>query len=756
MALRAWAFLAGVWWLHGLGHLPSPAWGVLWLPLVLLFYRGPLPLRLLVWGLSGFFWALIHTHWMVGPPLPAELAGSDRRVTGIIHGLPESQGRVTRFTLKATSVQGTDWRGRVRVGWYGDAPNLAPGERWRMTLRLRPPGGLRNPGGFDYEGWLFRKGDRATAYVRDADSAHRIGYSGAPVHGVNRLRGALAAGIDKALDPQAPFAGILQALAVGERSGIGPEQWDLLIATGTNHLMAISGLHVGLTAALGYALVLALWRRLPPLALRLPAQRAAVPAALACALAYAALAGFSVPTQRALVMLLVALGALWWQRTQRPLQTLSLALLAVLLLDPRSLLAPGFWLSFAAVGVILYVLAGRTGPAGGGRAWWRVQWAAGLGLLPLTLVLFQQGSLISPLANLVAVPWMSFVVVPLALAGAALSAVSMPLAAWAWNLAHDAVALLWPLLEFLVALPGAHWRHAAPAWTLVPALLGMFWFLGPRGLPARWLGLLLILPLLWPPRAEIPEGGFRLTLLDVGQGLAAVVRTREHTLVYDTGPRFGPRFDAGEAAVVPYLYQVGRPRVDRLVISHGDLDHAGGAASLRALLPVTEILSRDVSRFPGRACRAGERWSWDGVAFTVLHPPPDWGDDNVSSCVLRVHGPGGSVLLPGDVEGLGQAVLLRRAGEALKADVLVLPHHGAGGALPAAFLDAVSPRLALVSRGFGNRAGHPHPAVRARLRDRGIPLLDTARSGALRVDVSPRGIRVAPGYRHAARRHWHR
>lgn len=755
MALRAWAFLAGVLFLHGLGQLPSPAW-ILLLPFALPLYRAPPPLPLLAWGLAGCLWALAHAHWVVGPPLPAELAGSERIVTGIIHGLPETQGRVTRFTLEAVSVQDSSWRGRVRVGWYGDAPTLIPGEHWRMILRLRPPAGMRNPGGFDYEGWLFRQGDRATAYVRDADSARRIGYSGAPVHGVNRLRGALAAGIDTALGPQAPFSGILQALAVGDRSGIGPGQWDTLIATGTNHLMAISGLHVGLTAGLGYALVLALWRRVPFLALRLPAQRAAVPAALACALAYAALAGFSVPTQRALVMLLVALGALWWRRTQRPMQTLSLALLAVLLLDPRSVLAPGFWLSFAAVGVILYVLAGRTGPVGGGRAWWRVQWAAGLGLLPLTLVLFHQGSLISPLANLVAVPWMSFVVVPLTLAGAALAGVSAPAVAWIWELAHAAVGLLWPLLEFLQALPGAHWRHGAPPWTLIPALVGMAWLLGPKGLPARWLGLLLILPLLWPPRTEIPEGGFRLTLLDVGQGLAAVVRTRTHTLVYDTGPRFGPRFDAGEAAVVPYLRHVGRPRVDRLVISHGDLDHAGGAASLGAHLPVTEVLSRDPSRFPGRACRAGQQWSWDGVRFQMLHPPPYWGEDNVSSCVLRVQGPGGSVLLPGDVEGLGQAVLLRRAAGALKADVLVLPHHGAADALPAAFLEAVSPRLALVSRGFGNRAGHPDPAVRARLRARGIPLLDTAPSGALRVDVPPQGIRVAPGYRHAARRHWHR
>ncbi|MFP4079779.1 MAG: DNA internalization-related competence protein ComEC/Rec2 [Ectothiorhodospira sp.] len=759
MALRALAFVAGVWLLHGLGHLPAPAWALLALTLPL-FYPAPPSLRPLAWGLGGFLWALVHAHVVVGPPLPPELAGSVRTVTGVVQGLPETHGRVTRFTLSVHHIEGSgpgsEWSGRVRVGWYDEAPRLLPGQRWVMTLRLRPPGGLRNPGGFDYEGWLFQQGYRATASVRDPGAARRVGASHAPAHRVDRLRQDLSTAIRESLGA-APFSGILQALAVGVRSGIGPGQWDLLTATGTNHLMAISGLHVGLTAGLGYALMLALWRRVPPLALRLPAQRAAVPAALACGLAYAALAGFSVPTQRALVMLAVALGALWCGRTARPVQTLSLALLAVLMLDPRSVLASGFWLSFAAVGVIVYVLSGRTGPAGAGRAWWRVQWAAGLGVLPLTVILFQQGSFVSPLANLVAVPWMSFVVVPLTLAGVAFSVLWMPAADWLWSLAHGAVALLWPLLEYMAGLPGAHWRGAAPNWALLPALLGVAWLLAPRGVPSRWLGLLLLLPLLWPARPETPLGGFRVALLDVGQGLAAVVRTREHTLVYDAGPRFGPRFDAGEAAVVPYLRHVGRRRVDRLVISHGDMDHAGGVEGVLARLPVGGVLSRDPSRFPGRACRAGQGWTWDGVRFEMLHPPPFWGDDNVSSCVLRVSGPGGAILLPGDVEGLGQTVLLRRAAGALEADVLVLPHHGAAAALPGAFLDAVSPRLALVSRGFDNRPGHPDEVTLERLRARGIPVRDTALSGALRVDVLPgEGVRTGPGHRHAARRHWHR
>ncbi|MBK1672232.1 DNA internalization-related competence protein ComEC/Rec2 [Ectothiorhodospira shaposhnikovii] len=764
MQSQALAFLLGVAVLHSLPRLPALAWVVVCLA-VPLFYRFMPLARWPAIALLGFSWALMHTHLVTGPWLPTGLSGQDMTLVGVVDSLPEALDRGVRFGFRVEGrADGNHDPAerlprRVRVAWYGHPPELVPGERWQLTLRLRRPTGFRNPGGFDYEGWLFRQGYGATAYVREPDSARRLGMDERPTHRLNRIRADLVERMGQALDER-PYVGTLQALAVGDRSGIAPEQWTTLIDTGTNHLMAISGLHVGLMAGMGYGLMLWGWRRVPALAVRLPAQRAAVIGALICAAGYAALAGFAIPTQRALAMLVVALGALWLGRVARPGRTLALALLVVLVLDPRAVLDAGFWLSFAAVGVILYAMTGRLQRPRGIRAVLRIQWVAGVGLLPLTLVMFQHGSLVSPLANLVAVPWVSVVVVPLTLGGVLLAPLIPWAAQWCWLVAHLAVSLLWPLLEHMGSWPWSLWQAAPPFWTLWPALLGLALILAPRALPARWLGGLLLLPMLWPVRPSLQPGEFRLTVLDVGQGLATVVQTRDHTLVYDTGPRFSPRFDAGSAAVVPYLRHEGRGRVDRLVVSHGDNDHIGGAQSVLDSLPVGEVLSRSPDRLAhalSRECLRGETWQWDGVTFRMLHPPPGWGDDNASSCVLHVSGLGGSVLLPGDVEHLGEAVLVRGEGEGLAADVLLLPHHGSRTSSSEALLDRVSPRLALVSTGFENRLGHPHQEVLDRLGARGIVLLDPAHEGALRVDFVPgEGVVVQPGHRHVARRHWHR
>ncbi|SEP78742.1 competence protein ComEC [Ectothiorhodospira magna] len=764
MQSQALAFLIGVMVLHGAPHLPALVWACLCL-ILLPFYRFVPLVRWPAIALLGFSWALVHAHLVSGPPLSSTLSGQDVTVIGIVDSLPESLERGVRFGLRIEGVahgaldDHQTLPRRVRVAWYGHHPELVPGERWELTLRLRRPSGFRNPGGFDYEGWLFRQGYGATAYVRDPVSARRLGMDQRLIFQIHRIRAGLVTQMAQVLEDR-PYVGILQALAAGDRSGITQAQWTTLIDTGTNHLMAISGLHVGLMAGMGYGLVLWGWRRVPALALRLPAQRAAVIGALICAAGYAALAGFAIPTQRALAMLVVALGALWLGRVARPSRTLALALVVVLCLDPRAVLDAGFWLSFAAVGVILYAMTGRLRRPGKMESVLRIQWVAGVGLLPLTLVMFQHGSLISPLANLVAVPWVSVVVVPLTLGGVLLSPLLPWVAQWCWLAAHLAVSLLWPLLEYMAAWPWSPWRAAPPLWTLWPALLGLALILAPRALPARWLGVLLLLPMLWPARPSLQPGEFRLTVLDVGQGLATVVQTRDHTLVYDTGPRFSPRFDAGSAAVVPYLRHQGREQIDRLVVSHSDNDHIGGAPAILDSLRVGEVLSRSPERLPhalSRECLRGETWQWDGVTFRMLHPPPGWGDDNESSCVLHVSGPGGSVLLPGDVERLGEAVLVRGEGEGLAADVLLLPHHGSRTSSSEALLDQVSPRLALVSTGFANRLGHPHEEVLQRLRVRDIPLLDPAHEGALRVDFVPgEGVVVQPGHRHAARRHWHR
>lgn len=459
----------------------------------------------------------------------------------------------------------------------------------------------------------------------------------------------------------------------------------------------------------------------------------------------------------------------------RPLRagrTLALALFAVLLLDPLAVGGAGLWLSFGAVALILYAMGGRLGRAGtradgspagrpdagavsgpGATLWWRwgrVHLVVALGLAPLTLALFQEASLVAPLANLVAVPWTTAVVVPLTLLGTATLAVSDALAAAVLWLAGGATALLWWWLDTLAAAPLAAWRLAVAGWTLVPAVLGAVWLLAPRGWPGRALGVVGLLPLLFSPPSLPPPGAFRLTVLDVGQGLAAVVQTRRHVLVYDAGPRYRSGFDTGRAVVLPYLRAAGVTRLDTVVISHAGMDHRGGLGAVRAALPVGRLLAGDTERPPGsEPCRRGQRWRWDGVSFRILHPAvPRSGNDG--SCVLRVAADGRSVLLTGDLEAVGEGALLAAGVE--PTTVVVAPHHGSRTSSTPAFVAATAPAYVVFSTGYRNRYGFPDPVVAARYRAQGARLLDTAAAGA--VTIRTGGGLAVERYRDAARRYW--
>lgn len=766
MPVIALGFLLGVWILQQQPHLPPAVWLVSvpvavslhglalyrlrgrnhprWLLTVLIF---------LIAVSAGFSRALLDARGHADP-FTGE-TGSEVVLDGRIASLPVSSGQAIRFLFDTSGAHGDR---RIRVSWYGTPAPPRPGETWRLTLRLRPARGFMNPGGFDYEGWLRQQGVWAVASVRTSRENRRIAPARWGDAWVDRIRLRIVEGFRERLD-DGSFRGVLMALAVGYRAEIDDGQWNVFLATGTNHLMAISGLHIGLMAGLGFGATRLLWRCIPGAPLRVPAQRAAVPVALVTGFFYALLAGLSVPTQRALIMLCVAMTAVWLGRTGRPWHVLSAALLAVLVLDPAAILGPGFWLSFAAVAVILLAVSGRVRAPSGLRAAVLIQGVVALGLTPLLLVHFNQTSLVAPAANLLAVPWVGLLVVPVTLSGAALVVIHPVLGAPAVELASWLTGVIWLWLDLLAGLPFARWQAARPVWTLVFATLGILLTLAPRGFPGRVLAPVFCLPMLWSPAPVLPQGGYRLTLLDVGQGLAAVVQTRHHTLVFDTGPAFAGGLDTGNAVVVPFLRHQGVTRVDRLIISHGDNDHAGGADSVIERIPVERVkgawgLHQD--RVPARACERGTTWNWDGVEFRILHPPPHWGEDNISSCVLRVAGPGGSVLLPGDVDGLGEAVLLRYAGEALRSDVLVVPHHGASGASGNDFLEAVDPRLALVSAGFGNRFGHPHDDVRRRLARRAVPLRETAAEGAIHVDLLPgKPVHSPPGWRITARRYWH-
>lgn len=772
MRLGALAFLLGILTFHALPELPDRRW-TLALPGALLTLIFLPRLRWPTWGVTGFLWALL----LAAPPagLPTELEGAEMTLDGWIASIPDAEGRSVRFTFVVAPVDDPATtalaRQRLRLSWWDAAqadtdeadlpkesrPALRVGDRWRLTVRLKKPWGLRNPGGFDYERWLYAQGITATGSIRSQPPPQRLGE--AERYPLDRYRQRIAERFAEAL-PGNPYLGILTALAIGEESGITPWQWDVFNRTGVSHLMSISGSHIGLVAGLIFTLIWALWSRIPTLALRWPATQAAALAALLGAGAYTLLSGLSVPAQRAWLMAAVALLALIALRPVIPSRILALALLVVLMVDPGAPLSVGFWLSFGAVTAILYSVSGRKYES---RRLFgqtvRLQLRLSAALLPLTLLFFQQFPILSPVANLIAIPWVGCTVLPLSLLAALLTPFSATLQSIALHLAAMTMEGLWRILLWLdqgSALTLLY-RPAPPLWALGLALFGIALWLAPRGWPGRWLGMPLCLPLLWPPVIAPAPGGFWFTLLDVGEGLAAVVQTQRHLLVYDTGRRLGTTLDTGRAALAPFLRQQGAKQVDLLIVSHADSQHTGGVRSLRELLPVTGIFTSAPEQTPidgAQPCQAGQTWEWDGVRFDLLHPPPSGFSGDEASCVLKVTGTAGRVLLPGDIESGAESALVRQYGDELTAEVLVAPHQGRRNLSTPAFLHAVQPRYILFATGYRNRYGYPRPDTVARYQATGAILLDSSYQGALTFRLEPGQPLEPERYRQAQRRYW--
>lgn len=759
MRVAVLAFVAGILVLHVCASLPSAAWALLLIPLVLLAWRWPSTLPLLFFAL-GFFWAVFRADLVLREALPVAMEGRDLWVEGYVADLPHVGERGPRF------------RFHVERAWHDGAPISIPrrillssydprlavhvGDKWGFAVRLKRPRGFQNPGGKDYEAYLFRERIRATGYIRDKDRRPQWIASERWSYPVGRLRERIGQAIASAL-PDHAFAGVLTAFANGDERGIDDAAWQVLMRSGTAHLIAISGMNIGLIAGIAFFLTRRLWALSARLCLRWPAPKAAALAGLAAGAFYAALAGFAIPTQRALIMLAVVMGSIVFGVRTMPSALLALALFLVLLHDPLAVMSPGFWLSFASVAVIALALAG-TAPA----RWWRagrLQLAVSIGLVPLLILLFQQVPLVSPLANLLAIPVVEIAVIPLTLLGVALLPVADSLAALAWRAAAEVMNILWPPLSFLAGFDQLQWTQAPPPWWAAGlAVIGILWLLAPRGWPVRAVGLVWLLPMLLvrPPTPKAGELSF--TLLDVGQGLAAVVQTQNHVLVYDTGPRFSTRFDAGRAVVVPFLRARGIARVDRMIISHRDNDHAGGLSSVLAAVPVNEVFTAEPARLSrSQACIAGQTWEWDGVRFAMLSP---WADEatnarraNDQGCVLRVMTAHGRLLLPADIEARRERLLVERTAPDLRADILVVPHHGSKSSSTAAFVEHVRPRYALFAAGYRNRYRHPHPEVLARYRDAGVQLYDSASAGAIQVSLGEAGIHVS-AYRQAQKRYW--
>ena len=780
MRLFVLAFASGVWLLQQQAALPSAQWlgglGVGALLILALRSRFLKPAsaarRVLLAAMLvsaavalGFTWAAGFAHLRLAEELPAAIEGRDIELTGVVAALPQALERGVRFEFDVEeAIPGVP--AHISLAWYRgheesdeEASPLVPvraGERWRFTVRLKRPHGNLNPHGFDYEAWLFERGIRATGYVRPRSAERIEAQVWRPAYAVEMLRENIRDRFRKAL-PDATYAWILIALAIGDQQSIDAELWQTFAHTGITHLMSISGLHVTMFAGLAYALVNWLWRRSARLPLRLPAQHAATIGGFLAAFLYCLLAGFAVPAQRTLYMLGVVAAARLWGRETAATRVLLLALLLVLLLDPWAVLAAGFWLSFGAVALLFHIGNGRLGPTHWLVEWGRAQWAVTLGMLPALLALFQQFSLVSPLANAVAIPLVSFVIAPLALAGA------LPLAEPLLSLAHLVTTWLMALIDWLAALPLAMWQQAAPpAWAVLLALGGGVWLLLPRCFPSRWLGLLAFLPLLTlqPPRPAF--GAAAITVLDVGQGLAVHVQTANHNLLFDAGPAFSADADSGNRIIAPYLRAEGVRGLDLLVISHADKDHEGGAASVLAALPVAMLKASlpfehplSAQPVPQELCRDGDRWRWDGVDFGMLHPgaEPLSRKTNDVSCVLRVSAGGKSMLLTSDIEAVSEAALLKRYPTGITADVMTVPHHGSRTSSTPDFVAAVAAHDVIFPVGYRNRFGHPKEDVVARYAASGARLHRTDGDGAVRVSLDATAI-VLRHERDERRRYW--
>ncbi len=758
-----------------------------------LAWRAPLiwlSLAMTLGAAAGFATAGWRAAVYAASALPPDVEGRDLDLVGEVVSLPQPMPGAVRFGFE---VESAVWGEaaiapdrlpprvpeRLALGWYGsggapwsaagdalEAPGpVHVGQRWRLRVRLRAPHGSLNPHGYDHELRLWEQGEQASGTVRSGRDDPRPELLGrdwrAPVE---RLRESVRDAVFERVADRSQ-AGVIAALVTGDQNAIARRDWDDFRDTGVAHLVSISGLHITMFAWLARGVVGALWRRSARLCLRVPAPHAALVGGVLLATLYALFSGWGVPSQRTILMLCtVAALRLSGRRWPWPF-TWLLACAAVVAVDPWALMQAGFWLSFVAVGVLFAADAGvapAAAPAGLLPRLWRLlreQWTVTLALTPLTLLLFQQVSLVGLVANALAIPWVTLVVTPLAMAGALCPIV--------WQAAALSVQALTGVLHALAGWPWATVSTAAPPlWTAVAGVAGGA--LLTMRLPAamRTLGLPLLLPaLLWqPPRPAFGE--FELLAADIGQGNAVLVRTARHGLLYDAGPRYGGDSDAGQRILVPLLRALGQ-RLDRVVLSHRDSDHTGGAPALLVSQPQATLLSSIEAGHPLQAlraatrCEAGQRWRWDGVDFEILHPVEtdyiSFADKpNAVSCVLRIGNGRATAILAGDIERLQEAALVARSAEGqrdLAADLLLVPHHGSKTSSSPRLLDAVRPRIALVQAGYRNRFGHPAREVVDRYAERGIRLADSAHCGA--AGWSSRAPDRLRCERDEARRYWH-
>ena len=760
MALRTLLFIAGMAAFHSMPALPPAYVGIILLLCILIVVQKP-KTRLAAALFIGFAWAWLHAAHRLDDRLDPSLDGEKLAMRGCIVSLPQKRGYGWRFDF--APLDG-NLPGRLRLSSYQSEMVFRAGECWQLTAKLRLPRGTQNPGVSDYETRLFRDGIGATGYVIKHVDNRRYTIDGCCV--LLRLRGRIATKIERLIDSggglSVKTAAIIRGLAIGDRSRLTADQRNVFAATATGHLMAISGLHVGLAAWLGFIPGYVCWWLWPCKKGRLARQSVMLVTGFLSAVLYAAMSGFAIPTRRALAMLAVYVGARFSARRVFPAQGLALAAVMVNILDPFALLAPGFWMSFCAVGAILFGLHGVKGRL---SQFITIQWSVFVGLMPVTTLVFGKLVIASPVINAIVVPYFSIMVIPAALVGSMATLVSPALADMLLGISAKATDFVWPLLQLMAA--GPYLIIATSSIWIVIAMIAVTTIVLARSTGFQsWLLIPLIMVCMAGKGANIPHGEVRMDVLDVGQGLAIIVRTRRHVLVYDAGPAWHAGFDSGSMIVAPFLNYLGFKSADMLVVSHSDMDHSGGVASLINRIDVSKILVSDMQGLKrgtpqltkAKFCERGLMWNWDGVSFTVVHPDKQThrtvNRGNNDSCVIRISTGAHAILLPGDIESATEQYLTQN-GRLLAADIVVVPHHGSATSSTAPFVRATGARYALVSNGWHNRWGFPKEAVIERWSRHGGVVLTTARHGCLSFAMDTAGIRYGPnGHRDKRRHYW--
>ncbi|MBT8080213.1 MAG: DNA internalization-related competence protein ComEC/Rec2 [Gammaproteobacteria bacterium] len=689
----------------------------------------PLAVFLLGWLISG-----LTAMQLASQQLDPALEGKTLVVRVQIADFAATRGDSLRFVAVPVSPAGLP--AKIRLSWFDAGLEPAIGESWQLRVRLRRPRGFSNPGGFDYENWLFRSSIGATGYVLDGQLLEK-GYAG-PRASIVQLRARSAQRLQALLPPDEARA-VLMAITVGAKHEVSPDAWSRYARTGTSHLMAISGLHIGLAGGLAYAVTWLLTALLLPRAnLRVLSVVCTVPVVVG----YAAISGLGIPAQRAALMSGLAVAGVLLRRPLRSVRQLALVCVLTIIVNPLIVWAPGFQLSFAAVAILL-IAAGHWRGRPDGPAWhsklsyrlrdlWSVQLLLLFGLFGLTAMQFGRAALLAPLVNMIVLPVFGFVSVPLGLGGLLMAGPTTAAGDLLLQLAHRSIRLVTYIIECADLLPLSRVSLASLSRAgHAAACLACVYVLLPRGWPGRGLAVVAVSVAILSRPAALPARCMELSVLDVGQGMSVVLRTRDHTVLFDTGPRFRGGADAAQLVVVPFLNHLAVNDVDLLIISHADLDHAGGVNTLLARKSVTAVVAGEV--IPGlpaaEACHAGQVWQFNDMRLQVLHPRRDsaWSGNNASCVVLASLGRH-RLLLTGDIESTVERMLADMPGVV---DTVVVPHHGSNTSSSSPFVQALKPGLAIVSAGYRNRWGLPTPAVIDRWRSTGAQLVTTAEGGAL-------------------------